>query len=195
MGKKTIRNVVMMLLCIVIPISLSIGASQVSYAKTFDPVEKSLGTVSTDNRNRCISSKGTFTLTVSNQGKVTSTIYNIAYVPNKYINKEIKNLRASKTNDSVSLLLGLIPKVGIAFSVGCYYNNKQIDGMISKLKKIEKSGKGAKLILSKTAGSPRAWTAASWDGKTIMKNGYKFKKKKSVYKMVVKKSDIKYGKR
>lgn len=195
MGKKAIQRVLMMLLCISIPITASVGFSARSYAKAVDPVETSLGTVSKANRNRCISSKGTYTLTVSNRGKVTSTVYNIAYVPNKYINREIKNLKASKTDDGVSLLLGLIPKVGVAFSVGCYYNNKQIDGMISKLKKIEKSGKGAKLILSKTAGAPRSWTATSWDGKTIMKNSYKYKEKKSVHKMTVKKADIKYGKK
>lgn len=93
------------------------------------------------------------------------------------------------------MLLGLVPKVGVSFSFGCYYNNKQIDGMISKLKKIEKSGKDAKLTLSKTAGAPRSWTATGWDGKTIMKNSYKYKEKKSVHKMTVKKADIKYGKK
>lgn len=67
--------------------------------------------------------------------------------------------------------------------------------MISKLKKIEKSGKDAKLTLSKTAGAPRSWTATGWDGKTIMKNSYKYKEKKSVHKMTVKKADIKYGKK
>ena len=91
-------------------------------------------------------------MSVSNQGKVTSTVYNIAYVPNKHIAKEIKNLRASKTNDSVSLLLGLVPKVGTAFSVGCYYKNKQIDGMISKLKKIKKREKEPSLLSVKHPG-------------------------------------------
>ena len=195
MGKKVIKIAVMMLLCIAIPVTTSISASEACYAKTLDPVKKSLGTVSKSNRNRCISSKGTYSLSVANQGKVTSTVYNIAYVPNKHIDKEIKNLRASKTDDSVSLLLGLVPKVGAAFSVGCYYKNKQIDGMISKLKKIKKTGKGAQLTLSKTSGAPRSWTAISWDGKTIMKKSYKYEKNKSVHKMVVKKADIKYGKK
>lgn len=192
MDKKVIKIAVMMLLCIAIPVTTSISASEACYAKTLDPVKKSLGTISKSNRNRCISSKGTYSLSVANQGKVTSTVYNIAYVPNKHIDKEIKNLRASKTDDSVSLLLGLVPKVGAAFSVG---KNKQIDGMISKLKKIKKTGKGAQLTLSKTSGAPRSWTATSWDGKTIMKKSYKYEKNKSVHKMVVKKADIKYGKK
>ena len=59
----------------------------------------------------------------------------------------------------------------------------------------ESSGKGAKLTLSKTSGAPRTWTATSWGGKTIMKKSYKYGKNKSVHKMVVKKADIKYGKK
>lgn len=85
MGKKVIKIAVMMLLCIAIPVTTSISASEACYAKTLDPVKKSLGTVSKSNRNRCISSKGTYSLSVANQGKVTSTVYNIAYVPNKHI--------------------------------------------------------------------------------------------------------------
>ena len=195
MVKKKVHVTFILFLALIVSIAASVEAENNSYAKAFNPVQKSLGTVSKSNRNRCIAVKGIYTLTVAGQGKVTSTVYNIAYIPNKYINTEIKNLKASKINEDISVLGELVPHIGAVFKVSCYYKNKQIDSMISNLKKIKKSGKGAQITFYKVSGVPYSYTTSSWDGKTIMKKSYKYTKNKSTHRMVVKKSDIKYGKK
>ena len=117
---------------------LSLAITNASVGKSFDPLKKSLGTVSRSNYNRCITSQGTYTLSITGRGKVASVVCKIAYIPNKYINGEIKNLKKSKVNDGVILLTGKVPKVGEAFAVALMLENKEIDAMISKLKKVKK---------------------------------------------------------
>ena len=195
MVKRKIHVIFILFLVLAVSIMTSVEIANNSYAKTFDPLNKSLGTVSKSNYKRCIVAKGTYTLSVSGRGKVASVVYNVSYIPNKYISKEIKNLKSAKVNEGVSFVAGLVPHVGAALSLDCMYANNQIDGMISKLQKIKKSGKHAKITLYKTSGNPASYRVASWDGKTIMKKSYKYVKNKSTHKMVVKKSDIKYGKK
>lgn len=158
-------------------------------------LQKSFGTVSKANYNRCLVAKGTYTLSVSGRGKVASVVYNVSYIPNKYVSKEIKNLKAAKVNDGASWVVGLVPHVGAGLSLCSMYANNQIDGMISNLKKIKKSGKHAKITLYKTSGNPASYRVTGWDGKTIMMKSYTYVNGKSTHKMVVKKADIKYGKK
>ena len=174
---------------------LSLAITNASVGKSFDPLKKSLGTVSRSNYNRCITSQGTYTLSITGRGKVASVVYKIAYIPNKYINGEIKNLKKSKVNDGVILLTGKVPKVGEAFAVALMLENKEIDAMISKLKKVKKSGKPVQITFHKVSGAPYSYTVSTWDGKTIMRKSYKYVKNKSTHKMIVKKANIVYGKK